>query len=84
MLQAVEQRCNAVIRGAHAVSQIVLDGSNRDWVATSPIFRGNLPPPEKIKGAFRLIQIEDVDINACGGTHLRSTAELQVGLRMIC
>ena len=30
------------------------------------------------QGALRLIDIEAVDINACGGTHVASLAELQV------
>ncbi len=29
-------------------------------------------------GPLRLVEIEGVDVNACGGTHLASTAELQL------
>ena len=79
-LQAIEERCNDIIREAHAVRHIKLDDSNRDALANSPLLRGVLPAPgHKLKGPVRLIEIEGVDINACGGTHLRSTAELQVG-----
>ena len=44
----------------------------------SPILRGALPPGDRIKGPTRVVEIDGVDINACGGTHLRSLAELQV------
>lgn len=76
--QEIEQRCNEVIRGAHAVRQITVDSSNREALASSTLLRGNLPPADSVRGVVRLIEIEGVDINACGGTHLRSTAELQV------
>ncbi|BDA42267.1 Alanyl-tRNA editing protein Aarsd1 [Coccomyxa sp. Obi] len=77
-MQAIEQRCNAVIREAHAVRQVLVNESNREALAASQLLRGNLPPADRVKGAVRLIEIEGVDINACGGTHLQSTAELQV------
>ncbi len=78
LVQAIEQRCNAVIREAHAVRQVLVDEGNREALAASPLLRGNLPPADRVKGAVRLIEIRGVDINACGGTHLQSTAELQV------
>ena len=78
VLQAIEQRCNSVIREAHAVRQILVDDSNRKGLSASRLLRGNLPSPDRVKGAVRLIEIEGVDVNACGGTHLLSTAELQV------
>jgi misacylated tRNA(Ala) deacylase len=32
--------------------------------------------PPRGKGAIRLLEIEGVDLQPCGGTHLRSTAEV--------
>jgi alanyl-tRNA synthetase len=32
--------------------------------------------PEGISGELRLVEIEGLDLNTCGGTHLRSTAEI--------
>lgn len=78
-LQKIEARCNAVIRAGAALRQIVVDEQNRDALANAPTLRGALPLPDARKGPVRLIEIDGVDINACGGTHLRSTAELQVG-----
>src|SRR5512133_2132800 len=34
--------------------------------------------PEGHIGAIRLVQIEGVDLNTCGGTHLRHTGEIEV------
>ena len=31
-----------------------------------------------LQGGLRVVEIESVDINACGGTHLASLAEIQV------
>ena len=83
-MQAIESRCNNVIRDARGITHIRLDDGNRDALANSPLLRGTLPAPgHKLRGAVRLIEIEGVDINACGGTHLRSTAELQVATRAV-
>ena len=32
--------------------------------------------PEGLTGEIRLVEIEGLDLNTCGGTHLRSTAEI--------
>jgi misacylated tRNA(Ala) deacylase len=32
--------------------------------------------PPRTGGQIRLIEIEDLDLQACGGTHVRSTAEI--------
>jgi len=34
--------------------------------------------PEGHRGGVRLVEIEGLDLNTCGGTHLRSTAELEL------
>ena len=34
--------------------------------------------PEGFQGEVRLVEIAGVDLNTCGGTHVRSTAELEV------
>lgn len=33
--------------------------------------------PTKLSGAVRLVEIAGLDLNACGGTHVKSTAELE-------
>jgi Ser-tRNA(Ala) deacylase AlaX len=34
--------------------------------------------PQDLEGDVRLVEIEGVDLNTCGGTHVSSTAEIQV------
>jgi Ser-tRNA(Ala) deacylase AlaX len=77
--QDIERRCNEVIRAARPVRQVVVDEGNREHLATHALLRGALPPPgDGARMVVRLIEIEGVDVNACGGTHLHCTAELQV------
>lgn len=38
--------------------------------------------PDGHQGDIRLVEIEGLDLNTCGGTHLRSTAELE-GLKLL-
>ncbi|CAL5220041.1 g1988 [Coccomyxa viridis] len=76
-LQAIEERCNEVIRSGVAVRQVIVSEENRQAVASSKILRGALPPPDRVNGPVRMIEIEGVDINACGGTHLHSASEIQ-------
>lgn len=79
----IEAQCNAHIRAAHNIKQLVLDGSpegqaERQKVIEKGNLRGKLPPADVIEDLLRLIEIEGVDINPCGGTHLSCTSELQV------
>jgi len=34
--------------------------------------------PEGLEGPFRLVEIDGIDINTCGGTHVSSTGQVQV------
>lgn len=45
------------------------------WVEQDELARYPLRRPPKVQGAVRLVEIEDWDLSACGGTHLRSSAE---------
>ncbi|MEQ1567010.1 MAG: alanyl-tRNA editing protein [Myxococcota bacterium] len=66
--RALQDQVNEAIRAARAVRATVTD---------------RLPPEARTRGvpdgvdAVRLIEIEGLDLNTCGGTHVRSTAELQ-------
>jgi alanyl-tRNA synthetase len=47
----------------------------QEEVATLPVRSRGLP--EGHAGDVRLVEIEGTDLNTCGGTHLRSTAEIE-------
>ncbi len=62
----VEERCAEVVAGARPVS-ISFEDSSADLELRKASARG---------GMLRIISIEGVDRSACGGTHVRSTAEI--------
>ena len=53
-----------------------------DAALADSTFTSRLPPHkvlgDHLKGTVRVIEIEGVDMNPCGGTHLRCTSELQL------
>jgi alanyl-tRNA synthetase len=72
-LEALEEAVAAEIRAAHAVlpRRVTLDEFRALPVRTRGL-------PEDHGGDVRLIEIEGVDLNTCGGTHLSNTAEIEV------
>ncbi|KAG2448075.1 hypothetical protein HYH02_007100 [Chlamydomonas schloesseri] len=84
-VQELEARANEELRAVRRVEPLVLDPRSpadlerMEALRADPTFRGKLPPPEKIKGGrLRLVHVEGLDINACGGTHVRCTGEVQL------
>ncbi len=63
----------------------VQDLANEIVVQNRPIIIRSLAPeevpaarlrkPPSVKGTVRVVEVEDFDLSACGGTHLRSTGE---------
>ena len=77
-MQALEDRCNEEIRAARPVQATVLhEQDSRHPLLQSRHLRGTLPSWDAMP-ELRLLHIQDLDVNACGGTHLANTAELQV------
>ncbi len=72
-LDRLRQEVNARIREARPVR--VLQAASREEMAARSVRSRRLP--EGIRGPIRLVEIEGVDLNTCGGTHVRNTAELQ-------
>jgi alanyl-tRNA synthetase len=72
-LPALEDAIAAEIRAAHAVlpRRVTLDEFRALPVRTRGL-------PEGHAGDVRLVEIEGVDLNTCGGTHLKNTAEVEV------
>jgi len=52
-----------------------------DALAGLPVRTRGLP--EGHRGEVRLVEIDGVDLNTCGGTHVRSTAELEA-VKLLC
>lgn len=48
------------------------------WITKEQVPAWNLRKPPAIDGPIRLVTIEGVDINACGGTHPHNTADIGI------
>ena len=70
---SIEAMANACILEDRHVRAKVVERS--DLTALGVRTRGL---PDYVEGPIRLIEIEDLDLNTCGGTHLKRTGELQL------
>jgi Ser-tRNA(Ala) deacylase AlaX len=68
-LAELEEAVNTAIREARAVTPRVVDVSELDGVRTRGL-------PDGFAGPVRLVEIDGIDLNTCGGTHLANTSEL--------
>jgi Ser-tRNA(Ala) deacylase AlaX len=71
-LRAMEAEVNARIREAHPVRVRITD---REHMAELGVRSRRLP--EGLTGPLRLIEIDGIDLNTCGGIHVANTSELQ-------
>lgn len=62
---------NGIIREARPIRARRV---SREEMASLPVRSRRLPAD--LEGPIRLVEIEGVDLNTCGGTHLRSTLEI--------
>jgi alanyl-tRNA synthetase len=77
-LGALEHAVAAEIRAARPVTWRRV--SPEEFVALPVRTRGL---PEGHTGDIRLVEIAGIDLNTCGGTHVRSTAEIEA-LKLLC
>jgi misacylated tRNA(Ala) deacylase len=71
-LRAVEDAVNAAIADDRPVR--AFDMAYEDAEATAGLFRAkSVAPPRQADGLIRIVDIEGLDQQACGGTHLAST-----------
>ena len=79
LLQA-EAECNRLIR--EALPMHIHTFPSVDAALADASFTARLPAHkvlgDHLKGTVRVIEIEGVDMNPCGGTHLQRTSELQL------
>lgn len=71
---------NAVAAEIRAARQVRTRRVSQEEAAALPV-RSRLLP-EGLVGDLRLVEIEGVDLNTCGGTHVRCTAEIE-GLKLV-
>lgn len=71
-LRLLEEMAAAEIRASRPVCARWVDPEE---MARLPVRSRRLP--EGLEGKIRLVEIEGVDLNTCGGTHVENTAELE-------
>ncbi|MEE2787236.1 MAG: alanyl-tRNA editing protein [Myxococcota bacterium] len=76
-IMALESAVNDAIRAGHRVQPTMMDASH---MSAPDIRVGRLPTAAS--GRLRVMCIAGIDQNPCGGTHVRTTAELQM-LRLL-
>ena len=76
-LAQLEEEVAAEIRAARPVTARRV---SPEEYATLPVRTRGLP--EGFTGDIRLVEIAGIDLNTCGGTHVRSTAEIE-GLKLM-
>ncbi len=72
-LDRLESTCAAVIREGRTVGYRTAEVADFERLGVR-----SRRLPEGFTGEVRLVEIEGLDLNTCGGTHLRSTAEIGV------
>jgi misacylated tRNA(Ala) deacylase len=71
---AIEARLNALIAEAHPVAPRWI--TDEELAATPELVRTMSVKPPSGTGRVRLIEISGIDLQPCGGTHIRNSAEI--------
>jgi misacylated tRNA(Ala) deacylase len=71
---AIEERLNALIAEGHPVAPGWI--ADDELAARPELVRTMSVKPPQGAGRVRLIEIAGIDLQPCGGTHLRNTAEI--------
>ncbi|MFP4038866.1 MAG: alanine--tRNA ligase, partial [Candidatus Nanohaloarchaea archaeon] len=72
-LDEIEARVRKTIKEDHSINVLEKEKSEAEQKYGFRIYQGGAPPGNTI----RLIDIEEVDIEACGGTHLTNTSHAE-------
>jgi alanyl-tRNA synthetase len=72
-LDEIEERVREIIEETHEINVLEMEKSKAEQKYGFRIYQGGAPPGNTI----RLIDIEDVDIEACGGTHLTKSSHAE-------
>jgi misacylated tRNA(Ala) deacylase len=73
-LSELEARLNAMVDAAHPVTAEWI--TDEEMAANANLIKTMKVKPPMGQGRVRLIRIGDVDLQPCGGTHVRNTSEI--------
>jgi alanyl-tRNA synthetase len=71
-LRQIEQLANMVVLEGLSVERIFMDRDEADKKWGVQLYQGGVPPGKVV----RVVKIQDFDVECCGGTHVRHTAEV--------
>ncbi len=74
LCRALEQKVNAVIAGDHMLKAYSLP--EQEFRRRDDLLRTLEVKPPILHGQVRVVEIDGFDAQACGGTHVHTTAEL--------
>jgi misacylated tRNA(Ala) deacylase len=72
--EAVEAKLNALVAAGHRVAPRWI--TDEELAASPALVRTMSVAPPLGQGRVRLLEVDGVDLQACGGTHVASTAEI--------
>src|SRR6185436_16521846 len=72
--EAIEERLNALVSADYAVSEQWI--TDEELLANPGLVKTMKVKPPMGSGRVRLVKIGDIDLQPCGGTHVRSTSEI--------
>ena len=72
--EEIEEKLNVLVAANHAVTQEWI--SDDELLANPGLVKTMKVKPPMGSGRVRLVRIGDIDLQPCGGTHVRSTAEI--------
>lgn len=73
-VRRIEQRCLDYVREGRNIRVKNMDWNRAIEKYGFTVFQGGVP----LSGKLRIVEIEGVDVEGCGGTHLSSTSELGI------
>ena len=72
--EEIEEKINSLVKDDYEITSEIIDSKILD--AQPKLVRTMSVKPPQIDGKIRLIKIGNVDLQPCGGTHVKSTAEI--------
>ena len=72
--EELEEKINLLVEDNHTVTSEVIESSILE--EKPELVRTMSVKPPQVDGKIRLIRIGDVDLQPCGGTHVKSTTEI--------